>query len=107
MRRVINKLLKREKKEQSSLDAKVLRSVEFQALQNMNYVMNFFDNIEKIDKEKFDPMYGDELYINARFAANNFLNSLIEKISKEVTQLETDVKVQSEQETRALAPSQD
>ena len=92
MRRLWNKLLKKEKKESGVLNQKVLGSSDYQALQNMNYIMNFYDNIEKIDSEKFDPMEGDELYINARFAANNFLSSLIERITKEVNPSDVEVK---------------
>lgn len=106
MRRLLNKLLKKEKKEQSHLDAEILKSSEFKALQNMNYIMNFYSNIEQIDKVKFDPMEGDELYIEARFAANNFLSSLVEKISKEVAPVETNTTLQSKQTEGALVVSE-
>lgn len=106
MRRLLNKLIKKEKKQNAQLDTEILKSSEFQALQTMNYIMNFYDNIETIDGVKFNPMEGDELYIEARFAANNFLTSLLEKISKEVTKNEIAIEVQGESEKRAVVVSE-
>lgn len=86
MRRLFNKLLKKEKKLHKDLDPKIFKSKEFQALQNLNIIMNLYDNIEKLG---YDSLDGDEMYLQARFSAHAFMTSLVETLAPPVVESET------------------
>ena len=77
MRRLLNKIIKKEKKEQEKLDNKILTSKEFKALEIMNIIMNSYDAIERLG---YDSLDGDEYYIHARFQAHAFMETLVTKL---------------------------
>lgn len=83
MKSVFGKAFKKLKKDKT-MDKAIVGSSDFRALCVMNAVMNLYDEISKIDNEKFNEMEGDELYLNARFSANNFLSSILERLSNEI-----------------------
>lgn len=79
MRRILNKLLKKEKQETKALNKEVLQSKEYKALKHLNLIMNLFDEIERVG-------YGndDELYIMARGQAHCFMIDVLEKCEKHI-----------------------
>jgi len=81
MRRIFAKAAKKEKETREHLDQEVVSSKEYQALIHTNAIMNLYDAIEKLG---YDPLDGDEFYIQARFQAAAFANQLLEALSTQL-----------------------
>jgi len=81
MRRIFARAVKKEKQTRAHLDQEVINSKEYQALIHTNAIMNLYDAIEKLG---YDPLEGDEYYIQARFQAHAFATQLLETLSTQL-----------------------
>lgn len=87
MRRIFAKAVKKEKEARAHLDQEVVNSKEYQALIHVNAIMNLYDAIEKLG---YDPLNGDEYYIQARFQAHAFAANLLETFSTHLVLTKSD-----------------
>jgi hypothetical protein len=87
MRRIFAKAAKKEKESRAHLDQEVVSSKEYQALIHVNAIMNLYDAIEKLG---YDPLDGDEYYIQARFQAHAFATYLLESFSAQLVSTNSD-----------------
>ncbi len=63
-------------------------SKDYRAMLKMTKIMDLYEEIEKLGFSPICMFTGNDNYIDARFSANQFLNSLIDNLTKEGTAIE-------------------